>query len=50
LNETEFCGCTFSPDGKTFFLNQQGERGAPSPGPELEALTYAIWGPFEGDG
>jgi uncharacterized protein len=49
LNETEFCGGTFSPDGRTFFLNQQGERGAPSPGPALEALTYAIWGPF-GDG
>ncbi len=48
LNETEFCGGTFSPDGKTFFLNQQGERGAPSPGPALEALTYAIWGPFGG--
>jgi secreted PhoX family phosphatase len=49
LNETEFCGGTFSPDGRTFFLNQQGERGAPSPGPALEALTYAIWGPFGGD-
>jgi uncharacterized protein len=49
LNSTEFCGGTFSPDGKTFFLNQQGERGAPSPGPELEALTYAIWGPFGGE-
>jgi uncharacterized protein len=46
INETEFCGGTFSPDGRTFFLNQQGDRGAPSPGPELEALTYAIWGPF----
>jgi secreted PhoX family phosphatase len=50
LNNTEFCGGTFSPDGKTFFLNQQGERGAPSPGPALEALTYAIWGPFGGKG
>jgi uncharacterized protein len=48
LNETEFCGGTFSPDGTTFFLNQQGERGAPSPGPALEGLTYAIWGPFGG--
>jgi uncharacterized protein len=47
LNETEFCGGTFSPDGKTFFLNQQGDRGSPSPGPALEALTYAIWGPFD---
>jgi secreted PhoX family phosphatase len=49
LNETEFCGGTFSPDGRTFFLNQQGERGDPSPGPELEALTYAIWGRFDRD-
>ena len=48
LNGTEFCGGTFSPDGRTFFLNQQGERGAPSPGPALEGLTYAIWGPFGG--
>jgi uncharacterized protein len=49
INSTEFCGGTFSPDGRTFFLNQQGERGAPSPGPALEALTYAIWGPFGGE-
>jgi uncharacterized protein len=54
LNESEFCGGTFSPDGKTFFVNQQGDRvnaaGEPStdPGPSLEALTYAIWGPFGG--
>jgi uncharacterized protein len=53
LNETEFCGGTFSPDGKTFFVNQQGDRedenGDPStdPGPTLEGLTYAIWGPFD---
>jgi uncharacterized protein len=50
INSTEFCGGTFSPDGRTFFVNQQGERGAPSPGPALEALTYAIWGPFGGKG
>jgi secreted PhoX family phosphatase len=46
LNTTEFCGGTFSPDGRTFFLNQQGERLL-DPGPELEAVTYAIWGPFQ---
>jgi uncharacterized protein len=52
LNMTEFCGGTFSPDGKTFFLNQQGDREDPDgnvstdPGPTLEGLTYAIWGPF----
>jgi secreted PhoX family phosphatase len=52
LNLTEFCGGAFSPDGRTFFLNQQGDREDPSgnestdPGPTLEAITYAIWGPF----
>ena len=44
-NNTEFCGGCFSPDGRTFFLNQQGDR----PGTEdaLAAVTYAIWGPFD---
>jgi secreted PhoX family phosphatase len=48
LNETEFCGGCFSPDGRTFFVNQQGDRvdvGA-SPALATAALTYAIWGPF----
>ena len=54
LNNTEFCGGTFSPDGRTFFVNQQGDRVNPAgqvstdPGPTLEALTFAIWGPFGG--
>jgi secreted PhoX family phosphatase len=26
LNNTEFCGGCFSPDGQTFFVNQQGDR------------------------
>jgi secreted PhoX family phosphatase len=47
LNETEFCGGTFSPDGRTLFLNQQGNRG--DVGLDEAALTYAIWGPFRGD-
>ena len=37
LNESEFCGPCFSPDGRTFFVNFQ------DPG-----HTFAIWGPFEG--
>ena len=45
LNQTEFCGGTFSPDGRTFFLNQQGDRGVVDD--TLSALTYAIWGPFD---
>lgn len=52
LNSTEFCGGCFSPDGQTFFLNQQGDRlaGAETPSTQPDSakgLTYAIWGPFE---
>ena len=47
LNSTEFCGGCFSPDGRTFFVSQQGDRQAGTPAPELQAVTYAIWGPFE---
>jgi secreted PhoX family phosphatase len=39
LNEEEFAGATFSPDGRTLFVNTQGPPG----------LTYAIWGPWSGD-
>ncbi len=35
LNDSELAGCTFAPDGRTFFVNIQ------DPG-----LTFAIWGPF----
>jgi secreted PhoX family phosphatase len=33
----EFAGSTFSPDGKTLFVNIQASRG----------MTFAIWGPWE---
>jgi len=47
LNDSEFCGGCFSPDGHTFFLNQQGGRGLdPAEIDEEGGLTYAIWGPF----
>jgi uncharacterized protein len=36
LNEEEFAGVTFSPDGHTLFVNIQGPPG----------LTLAIWGPW----
>jgi secreted PhoX family phosphatase len=53
LNTSEFCGGCFSPDGGTFFLNQQGGRldlaagETPTTQPDTDrGLTYAIWGPF----
>jgi len=46
-NETEFCGGCFDPDGQTFYVNQQGDRGALPGGPvNGGAVTYAIYGPF----
>ena len=51
LTDSEFCGGCFSPDGDTFFLNQQGDRLAAGETPETQAdekrgFTFAIWGPF----
>ena len=37
LNNDEFAGATFSPDGQTLFVNIQGNP----------AMTLAIWGPWE---
>jgi secreted PhoX family phosphatase len=37
-SDSEFAGATFSPDGRTLFVNQQ------DPG-----WTYAIWGPWSGE-
>ena len=46
-NPSEFCGGCFSPDGRTFFVSQQGDR-VPQPAPSSDAaLTFAIWGPFD---
>ena len=48
VNEFEFCGGCFSPDGRTFFVNQQGGRQADplNPADANAALTFAIWGDF----
>jgi secreted PhoX family phosphatase len=45
-NETEFAGACFDPDGKTLYLNQQGDRGDLPSGGVNRAVTYAIYGPF----
>ncbi|MEM8922063.1 MAG: alkaline phosphatase PhoX [Actinomycetota bacterium] len=36
----ELAGATFSPDGRTLFLNAQGGEG-------IQGRTFAIWGPWE---
>jgi secreted PhoX family phosphatase len=37
FDDSELAGATFSPDGKTLFVNVQG----------TPALTFAIWGPWQ---
>lgn len=39
LDTSEFAGATFSPDGRTLFVNSQGV-----------GITYAIWGPWPRQG
>ena len=47
INDTEFCGGCFAPDGDTFFVSQQGGTSVtPADVNTSGALTYAIWGPF----
>ena len=48
LNDSEFGGACFDPDGQTLYVNQQGDRGSLPNGPvNGNAVTYAIYGPFE---
>lgn len=44
LNNREFAGACFSPNGQTLFVNIQGDRG--SEGPGNLSYTLAIWGPW----
>ena len=43
-NATEFAGCTFSPDGRVLFFNQQGSRTHTG---TVRGTTFALWGPWE---
>jgi uncharacterized protein len=45
LNEREWAGATYSPDGQTLFVNIQGDTS--SDGPGNLGYTFAIWGPWE---
>jgi len=52
MNDTEFAGACFDPDGQTLYVNQYGMRSAAAEdlpgGPAGQGgVTYAIFGPFE---
>ncbi|MPZ28787.1 MAG: DUF839 domain-containing protein [Micromonosporaceae bacterium] len=42
----EWCGATFSPDGKVLFANLQGSTAGDPSRPDAPGLTVAIWGPW----
>ena len=44
---TEWCGATFSPDGKVLFANLQGSTEGDVADPDEPGRTIAIWGPWE---
>jgi secreted PhoX family phosphatase len=48
VNDAEFAGATFSPDGNTLYVNIKGETtGRPTdPGVKGSGMTMAIWGPW----
>jgi secreted PhoX family phosphatase len=45
LNDTEFAGATFSPDGETLFVNIQGSTGGTAER-AVPGVTLAIRGPW----
>jgi len=45
INDTEFAGATFSPDGKTLFVNIQGSTRGSLADAET-GITLALWGPW----
>jgi uncharacterized protein len=50
INQTEFAGACFDPDGQTLYVNQYGMRSEddlPDGPPGQGGITYAIYGPFE---
>jgi uncharacterized protein len=46
MNDREFAGACFSPDGRILFVNIQGGVGDASD-PKNLGMTLAIWGPWE---
>lgn len=47
LNGSEWAGACFSPQGRTLFVNLQGETRPIQNAGGNKGLTFAIWGPWE---
>ncbi|HXE57401.1 MAG TPA: alkaline phosphatase PhoX [Gemmatimonadales bacterium] len=48
LNDSEWAGACFSPQGRTLFVNLQGNtRPLERPDDPQRGMTFAIWGPWE---
>jgi uncharacterized protein len=47
LNDSEWAGACFSPQGRTLFVNIQGNTRPLSQPSGVQGMTFAIWGPWE---
>jgi secreted PhoX family phosphatase len=47
INEIEWAGACFSPQGRTLFVNMQGNTHPIQAPSDLKGMTFAIWGPWE---
>jgi secreted PhoX family phosphatase len=47
LNEIEWAGACFSPQGRTLFVNIQGNTHPIDAPGGAKGMTFAIWGPWE---
>lgn len=46
-SDDEWCGATFSPDGRVLFANLQGSTSGDPAAPRTPGRTVAIWGPWQ---
>ena len=47
LNQLEWAGACWSPQGRTLFVNIQGSTSPRNDSTDLPSYTFAIWGPWE---
>jgi secreted PhoX family phosphatase len=47
VNDSEWAGACFSPDGRTLFVNMQGNTHPVESPSADKGMTFAIWGPWE---